>query len=62
MLHQQTGDIQSGTELVDDTMQALGDYYGRLVAWYTKGGFIDEYGRKHTSNYSIQLGLYRNIQ
>ncbi|CAF3871120.1 unnamed protein product [Rotaria sp. Silwood2] len=40
-----------GTELVDDTMQALGDYYGRLFAWYTRGGFIDEYGRKHTSNY-----------
>jgi hypothetical protein len=40
-----------GTEFVDDTMQDLGDYYGRLVAWYTRGGFIDEYGRKHTSNY-----------
>ncbi|CAF3329618.1 unnamed protein product [Rotaria sp. Silwood1] len=40
-----------GTVLVDDTMQALGDYYGRLFAWYTRGGFIDEYGRKHTSNY-----------
>jgi hypothetical protein len=42
---------QVGTELVDDTMKALGDYYGRLTAWYTKGGFIDEYGRKHTSGY-----------
>jgi hypothetical protein len=41
-----------GKELVDDTMQALGDYYGRLFAWYTRGGFIDEYGRKHTSNYA----------
>jgi len=40
-----------GTELVDDTMQALGDYYGRLFAWYTRGGFIDEYGQKHISNY-----------
>ncbi|CAF3904950.1 unnamed protein product [Rotaria sordida] len=40
-----------GTELVDDTMQALGDYYGRLLAWYTRGGFTDEYGRKHISNY-----------
>ncbi len=40
-----------GSVLVDDTMQALGDYYGRLFAWYTRGGFIDEYGRKHTSGY-----------
>jgi hypothetical protein len=41
----------AGTELVDNTMQALGDYYGRLFAWYTRGGFVDEYGRKHISNY-----------
>jgi len=41
-----------GVELVDDTMQALGDYYGRLTAWYTRGGFIDEYGRQHISNYT----------
>ena len=40
-----------GNKLVDDSMQALGDYYGRLLAWYTRGGFIDEYGRKHNSGY-----------
>ncbi|CAF1435987.1 unnamed protein product [Rotaria sordida] len=40
-----------GTQLVDETMQELGDYYGRLFAWYTRGGFIDEYSRKHISNY-----------
>ena len=41
----------SGVGLVDETMQALGDYYGRLFAWYTRGGFTDEYGRKHVSNH-----------
>ncbi|CAF2424843.1 unnamed protein product [Rotaria sp. Silwood2] len=40
-----------GTKFVDDTMHALGDYYGRLFAWYTRGGFIDEYGLKHNSGY-----------
>ncbi|CAF4739045.1 unnamed protein product, partial [Rotaria magnacalcarata] len=40
-----------GTKFVDDTMQALGDYYGRLFAWYTRAGFIDEYGLKHNSGY-----------
>ncbi len=40
-----------GTSFVDETLQQLGDYYGRLVAWYTCGGFIDEYGREHLSNY-----------
>ncbi|CAF4259168.1 unnamed protein product, partial [Rotaria sordida] len=25
-----------GTKLVNDTRQALGDYYGRLFAWYAR--------------------------
>jgi hypothetical protein len=29
----------------------LGDYYGRLVSWYTKGGFTDENGKRHDSGY-----------
>jgi hypothetical protein len=41
-----------GTEFIDETMAALGDYYGRLFAWYTRGGFTDEYGRKYTSGYA----------
>ncbi|CAF1343299.1 unnamed protein product [Adineta steineri] len=40
-----------GTKFVDESMQALGDYYGRVVAWYTRAGFIDEYGLKHNSGY-----------
>jgi hypothetical protein len=40
-----------GTKFVDDSMKALGDYYGRLFAWYSRGGFIDEYGLKHNSGY-----------
>jgi hypothetical protein len=42
-----------GTSFVDETLQQLGDYYGRLVAWYTRGGFVDEYGREHVSNYKL---------
>ena len=33
-----------GTELRDPTGKELGDYYARLVSWYTKGGFTDENG------------------
>jgi hypothetical protein len=40
-----------GTELVDPSGKALGDYYARLVSWYTKGGFTDENGKLHTSGY-----------
>jgi hypothetical protein len=38
-----------GTELVDSTGKQLGDYFGRLVSWYTKGGFTDENGKRHES-------------
>jgi hypothetical protein len=40
-----------GTELRDPTGKELGDYFGRLVSWYTKGGFTDENGKKHESGY-----------
>ena len=38
-----------GTELVDPTGKQIGDYFGRLVSWYTKGGFTDENGKRHES-------------
>jgi hypothetical protein len=40
-----------GTELRDPSGKELGDYYGRLVSWYTKGGFTDENGKRHESGY-----------
>lgn len=30
-------------------MEELGDYYARLVSWYTRGGFTDENGKWHES-------------
>jgi hypothetical protein len=44
-------DYTQGTELRDPTGEELGDYYGRLVSWYTKGGFTDENGKRHESGY-----------
>jgi hypothetical protein len=41
-----TGSYESAsTQLVDATAEAVGDYYGRLVAHYVEGGFVDEAGR-----------------
>jgi hypothetical protein len=40
-----------GTELADPSGKQLGDYYARLVSWYTRGGFTDENGKVHTSGY-----------
>ncbi|CAF1184471.1 unnamed protein product, partial [Didymodactylos carnosus] len=48
----------AGIELIDKTGQQIGDYYGRLAAWYTKGGFIDEYGRKHVSNHYYNISIW----
>lgn len=44
-----------GTELVDPSGAALGDYYARLVSWYTNGGFTDENGVRHTSGHHYAL-------
>ena len=40
-----------GTELVDPSGKQIGDYFARLVSWYTKGGFTDENGKEHHSGY-----------
>ena len=36
---------------------ALGDYYGRLYAWYMRGGFVDEAGVTHTSGHALNVSL-----
>jgi len=44
-----------GTELRDPTGKELGDYYARLVSWFTKGGFTDENGQRHESGYHYKF-------
>ena len=44
-----------GTELVDPSGTALGNYYARLVGWYVNGGFTDENGVWHTSGHHYAL-------
>ena len=48
-------DYQQGTELRDPTLRELGDYYARLVGWYARGGFTDEYGRPHRSGHRYTI-------
>ena len=38
-----------GNKLRDPSGRQLADYYGRLVSWYTQGGFVDELGKRHES-------------
>lgn len=46
----------AGNQLRDQTCEEMAGYVGRLVGWYTNGGFTDECGVKHMSglNYTWQ--------
>jgi len=48
-------DYEQGTELRDPSAREVGDYYARLLSWYTKGGFTDESGRRHESGYHFAI-------
>lgn len=52
---QVTWAYEQGTELRDPSMKEVADYYARLLAWYTKGGFIDEFGKRHESGYHYSI-------
>ena len=47
-----------GTELRDPSMKELGDYYARLVNWYTNGGFTDELGKRHQSGHHFKIDYW----
>lgn len=51
-------DYTQGTELVDPSGKELGDYYARLVSWYTRGGFTDENGVFHRSTYHYRFPIW----
>jgi hypothetical protein len=53
--NQVTWDYEQGTELRDPSAKEVADYYARLLAWYTKGGFTDEAGKRHESGYHYSI-------
>src|SRR5579859_1394584 len=48
-------DYEQGTELRDPSGKEVADYYARLLSWYTKGGFTDEFGKRHESGYHYSI-------
>src|SRR5215467_11193273 len=52
---QVTWNYEQRTELRDPSMKEVADYYARLLAWYTKGGFTDEFGKRHESGYHYSI-------
>jgi hypothetical protein len=52
---QVTWDYEQGSELRDPSMKEVAGYYARLLSWYTKGGFTDEFGKHHESGYHYSI-------
>jgi len=46
---------EQGTELRDPSGQEAGEYFARLLSWYTKGGFTDELGKRHESGFHYRI-------
>jgi hypothetical protein len=55
---QVTWEYQKGTEFRDPSLKEVADYYARLVSWYTKGGFTDEYGKRHESGHHYKIDYW----
>ncbi len=47
-----------GTELRDPSMKEISDYFARLLSWYTKGGFTDEYGKRWESGHHYKIDYW----
>jgi hypothetical protein len=48
-------DYNQGTELRDPSGKEVGEYFARLLSYYTKGGFTDELGKFHKSKYHYNI-------
>ena len=55
---QVTWDYEKGTEFRDASLKEVGDYYARLVSWYTQGGFKDEFGVWHKSDHHYKIDYW----
>lgn len=47
-----------GQEFRDPSLKELADYYERLLSWYVKGGFTDEYGVFHKSDHHYKIDYW----
>ncbi|MEO6963200.1 MAG: glycosyl hydrolase family 39 [Puia sp.] len=53
--YQTVWDYNQGTQLRDTTLEVLTGYFGRLLSWYTRGGFTDELGKYHQSGLHYKI-------
>jgi hypothetical protein len=55
---QVTWNYEQGTEFRDPSLEEVGEYYARLVSWYTQGGFTDEFGKRHDSGHHYKIDYW----
>ncbi len=48
-------DYEQGAELRDPSGKEVAEYFARLLSWYSKGGFTDEFGNRHESGYHYSI-------
>jgi hypothetical protein len=51
-------DYTQGNEPRDPSMKEFGEYYSRLLSWYIKGGFKDEFGKWHASGHHYKIAYW----
>lgn len=51
-------DYEQGQELRDGNPQQVAEYYARLLAWYTQGGFTDELGKRQESGHHFTIPVW----
>lgn len=49
---------EPGSLFRDPSVKELGEYFARIVSWYTKGGFTDELGKYHHSGHKYNIGIW----
>jgi len=59
--NQVTWNYEQGRELRDGTFKEVADYYARLLAWYTQGGFVDEFGKRHESGHHYSVPYWEAL-
>ena len=43
---------------VHSSMKEISEYFARLLSWYTKGGFTDEYGKRWESGHHYKVAYW----
>jgi hypothetical protein len=51
-------DYNQGSELRDPSGREAGEYFARLVSWYSNGGFTDENGKAHPSGHHYDIPIW----